>query len=60
MGTWIVSPEYQFANGAAYPVRTDEDVTFMGCRVRAVGISDVRKFRDSEALWSKCIATNSA
>lgn len=36
MGTCIVSPQYQFANGAAYPVRTDEDVTFMGCRVRAV------------------------
>lgn len=36
MGTWIVSPKYQFANGAAYPVRTDEDVTFMGCLVRAV------------------------
>lgn len=36
VGTWIVSPQYQFANGAAYPVRTDEDVTFMGCRVRAV------------------------
>lgn len=36
MGAWIVSPEYQFANGAAYPVRTNQNVTFMGCLVRAV------------------------
>lgn len=35
MGTWVVSLKYQFANSAAYPVRTDEDVTFMGCLVRA-------------------------
>lgn len=36
MGTWIFGPQYQFANGTAYPVRTDEDVTFMSCLVRAV------------------------
>lgn len=36
MGTWIISPKYQFADGTAYAVRTDEDVTFMGCLVRAV------------------------
>jgi hypothetical protein len=35
MGTWIVRPQYQFANGAAYPVSTDEDVTLMSCFVRA-------------------------
>lgn len=36
MGTRIISPQYQFANRAAYPVRTDEDVTFMSCLVRTV------------------------
>lgn len=36
MGTWIVSPKHQFASGAAYAVRTDEDITFMSCLVRAV------------------------
>lgn len=36
MRTWIVLPKHQFANGTTYSVRTDENIAFMGCLVRAV------------------------
>lgn len=36
MRAWIVFSKHQFANGAAYPVRTDEDIASTGFLVCAV------------------------